>query len=278
VPPGANLFCILQPGRHPRPVEEGERKRASRYDNIPGETRNKLPTLVSYKFSHAFRDGKAGCIFDECLDKIDEPRAVEREPAMGYALFSTACPHTSEDQRCSLMGRAMDMKALCRLWAFSDEFTHSGVGYPIKFNTRGPSLEDPSDERDNQVLSVMATDLDEPESPDYQPNQNLENPHSQVLEHNITHVCTWHEDRPGNVLCILFVDPNTPTFFNLDCPMVLISIRDNDVWLDVPCRKYIAEGILPTDPSAQPRVRNGAQAYRWYNSKLYQYVTVWQGD
>jgi hypothetical protein len=274
VPPRDNIYRILQPGRHPRPVEEGERKRASRYYNIPEETRNKLPTLVSYKFSRGFRDGKAGCIFDERLDKIDEPRAVERELAMGYAPCSTACPHTSEDQRCSPTGQGMDMKALCSLWAFSDEFTHSGVGYPIKSNTRGPSLEDPSDQRDNQVLSVTATDLDEPESPDYHHNQNLENPHSQVLEHNITHVCKWHEDRPGNVLSILAVDPNTPAFFNLDCPMVLTSIMDHDVWLDVPCTKCIAEGTLPTDPSVQPRVRQVAQASRWYNSKLYKYVTA----
>jgi hypothetical protein len=152
----------------------------------------------------------------------------------------------------------MDMNALCSLWASSEEFTHSGVGYPIKFNTRGPNPEDLLDERDNQVLSVMAINLNEPESPDYQHNQNLENPHSQVLEHNITHACTWYEDRQGNVLSTLAVDLDTPAFFNSDCPMVLISIMNNDVWLDVPRMKYIAEGTLPTDPSVQHRVRKGA--------------------
>jgi hypothetical protein len=60
--------------------------------NILGETRRVWPTLMSFHKSRAFRVGRAGCVYDEHQDLVDEPSIIERELTMGYGPSCTAAP------------------------------------------------------------------------------------------------------------------------------------------------------------------------------------------
>jgi C-5 cytosine-specific DNA methylase len=121
-PNSGDLYDILQPNRHPMPVDyklPGTR-------NEPGQARRVLPTLVAYHMSRAFRKGRAGCILDESTGALTEPVAVERELAMGYQAGTTAADGVTDRQRCALLGQAMDLNALFALFTVAAELhTHS---------------------------------------------------------------------------------------------------------------------------------------------------------
>ena len=103
-PHEGSLLDILGPGREPAPVAGKE-----------GGVRLRLPTLMAYHQSRAFRPGKPGSIWDSNLGDWTEPLAQERELAMGYEPSATAAPGLSDRVRCRLLGQAMDLNSLFSL-------------------------------------------------------------------------------------------------------------------------------------------------------------------
>ena len=80
--------------------------------NFVGQRRRALPTFVSFPNSQAYREGKAGIIWDSARQCWDVPTADERERAMGFQTGTTAGRGIMEDQRRGLLGQAMDLNAL----------------------------------------------------------------------------------------------------------------------------------------------------------------------
>jgi site-specific DNA-cytosine methylase len=117
LPHKGSLYDILQPGRHPMPVTQP----SGGGHNAIGKVRSVLPTLMSYRRSHAFRPGRAGSIYVETQGAFMEPLAVERELAMGYEPGTTAAPKVDEGERCAALGQAMDMNALYSIFHIAFE-------------------------------------------------------------------------------------------------------------------------------------------------------------
>ena len=113
-PVGLAVDNILDPGRHSTAVE-----RTDSYPfpmaNRKGMPRSALPTLVAYEQSRAFREGRAGSIYDSNVGRWTEPNPDERERALGYPTGATAgCGLTREDRHI-LTGNCMDQSALTGL-------------------------------------------------------------------------------------------------------------------------------------------------------------------
>ena len=68
-----------------------------------------LPTLVSYPGSYAFRDQGPRLVWDTTTQRLEEPRANERERAVGFSTSTTAVPGMIEVQRRQVLGQAMDL-------------------------------------------------------------------------------------------------------------------------------------------------------------------------
>jgi hypothetical protein len=81
--------------------------------NKPGETRRVWPTMMSFHKSRAFRVGRAGCVYDEHRDLVDEPSMIERELAMGYEPSCTAALGVLQRERSRIIGPAIALNALC---------------------------------------------------------------------------------------------------------------------------------------------------------------------
>ena len=71
-----------------------------------------LPTLVSYPGSYAFRDQRPGLVSDTTTRRLEEPRADERERAMGFPTGTTVVPELIESQRYQALGQAMDLTSM----------------------------------------------------------------------------------------------------------------------------------------------------------------------
>ena len=77
-----------------------------------GMPRLALPTLVSYLGSHAFQDHGLGLVWDTTTHKLEEPRADEREHAMGFSTGTSAAPELTESQRRQALGQALDLTSM----------------------------------------------------------------------------------------------------------------------------------------------------------------------
>ena len=84
--------------------------------NVYGQKRRALPTFVSFPNSQAYREGKAGILWDGLKQQWDVPNADERERAMGFQTGSTRTRGVSEEQRRALLGQSMDCNAMS--WLF----------------------------------------------------------------------------------------------------------------------------------------------------------------
>lgn len=87
------------------------------------------PTLVAHPHSYAFRPGEPGSVTTpEGLS--DQPSAVEREFALGYARDSTAAPGVSEQQRRRVLGECMDSNCLQVLYNIAQAWASKGLQGP----------------------------------------------------------------------------------------------------------------------------------------------------
>jgi hypothetical protein len=120
-----DLYDILEPGRHPMPVDHMDHTGR----NKPGETRRVWPTLMSFHKSRAFRAGRAGCVYDEHRNLLDEPSILERELAMGYEPSCTAAPGVSQRERSRIIGQAIDLNALFSLFQVAQRLRESGLSH-----------------------------------------------------------------------------------------------------------------------------------------------------
>ena len=117
----------LDPGRRAQVAEHDDSTGfGCRYQcNIAGEPLRAFPTLVSYPGSYAFRDGRSGVIEDTTVFGADgrtlltEPNAAERERCHGMNAGATAASGVTEQTRCDLLGRAMDLHTLVALISLS---------------------------------------------------------------------------------------------------------------------------------------------------------------
>ena len=121
-PHGGKAIDVLGPGRVPMPVDRTELTVTRKQYNVPGRPRVTFPTLMSYHRSRAFRAGQPGSVYDLNLKQFTEPEADERERMMGYAPSTTAAPGISDRERCEILGQAMDINALCSIWALASAF------------------------------------------------------------------------------------------------------------------------------------------------------------
>jgi hypothetical protein len=85
--------------------------------NVGGEPLKVFPTLVAHPMSRAFRDIRAGVIFDANVSQFSQLRAHEREKCMGFVPGDTEYYGASEENRCAILGRAMDMFCIQSLFA-----------------------------------------------------------------------------------------------------------------------------------------------------------------
>jgi hypothetical protein len=124
-PHKGNIYDILGPDRHPMPVEAPSKGG----ENMPGEIRAMLPTLMSFCQSRAFRPMRAGSNFASSISKYVEPNAVEREMAMGYEAGSTAAPEVDDGERCSALGQAIDLNVLFSVFQVAHELQRNGLSH-----------------------------------------------------------------------------------------------------------------------------------------------------
>ena len=121
--PKLQAVSVLEPGRSPQPV--------GRADSWPffvcnkvGQPRAAFPTFVAFPGSHAFRDNGPGMVRDTHTGAMDEPWAIERERALGYAPNCTAAPEVSEVQRRAVLGRCIDINVLQSIYALTRRGGH----------------------------------------------------------------------------------------------------------------------------------------------------------
>ena len=113
--------------------------------NQVGMPRLALPTLVSYPGSQAFRDHGPGLVWDTTTRRLEEPRADERERAMGFPTGTTAAPKLTESQRRQALGQAMDLTSM--VWfvgvclAFQ-QYNTSGLGEHLGANGSGQGAQE----------------------------------------------------------------------------------------------------------------------------------------
>jgi hypothetical protein len=85
--------------------------------NVQGEPLRAFPTLVAHPMSRAFRDVKGGVIYDNNVMQFSQLRPHERELCMGFKHGDTAYPGATDEDRCAILGKAMDMNCLQGLFA-----------------------------------------------------------------------------------------------------------------------------------------------------------------
>jgi hypothetical protein len=86
----------LDKGRAPLRLGVSRRQPPPNYPcNLDPAVVEVLPTLVSFPASHAYRDGKAGVLWDARLACEVEPNVEERERLLGYTTGTTAAPGLS---------------------------------------------------------------------------------------------------------------------------------------------------------------------------------------
>jgi site-specific DNA-cytosine methylase len=124
-PHKGTLYDILEPGRHPMPVEKSSRGG----HNQQGKIRAVLPTILSYRSSRAFRPTRAGSIYASQQSQFLEPNAVECELAMGYEAGTTAAPEVDDRDRCMALGHAIDLNALFSLFQVAKHLQRNGLAY-----------------------------------------------------------------------------------------------------------------------------------------------------
>jgi site-specific DNA-cytosine methylase len=126
-PAGRLVNNILDTGRTSQPVKSTDFP--PRYVcNRIGKPMEALPTLVAFRGSHAFREGKSGMVLDSNLGCLQEPNPDERERALGYDTGTTNRPPLTDLQRHEVTGRCMDRFAVSSLMAIYraiHEFTRS---------------------------------------------------------------------------------------------------------------------------------------------------------
>ena len=116
---------ILEPGRRVLLAEkdDGDQQYVC---NFRGMQRRAWPTLMASPASYAFRkQGERpgpGMVWDERLKEWTEPTAKERERAMGFPEGGTAAACLTEQQRCRLLGNAMDLNTLSWLVTVGVEY------------------------------------------------------------------------------------------------------------------------------------------------------------
>ena len=145
-PAGLQLTDILEDYHLPRPVVKADLP-PFYCCNVPGRDREVLPTLVAFKGSYAFRDGGPGMVLNIDTGKLEEPNAEERERAMGFINGASAGESLTDQQRCEVLGRAMDLR--CLTWIMSlaityqtanaDPFPTNGA-CPTSFNSDCPTV------------------------------------------------------------------------------------------------------------------------------------------
>lgn len=115
-PQPSDLQQILPPSRIPMPVTRNDHDRAPFYPvNHLGGSRAAWPTIMSKAGSYAFRPGRPGSVLDisnPLKPFWTEPTTTQRELAMGYHGRTTAAPGITEEQRCQLIGQAIDANTL----------------------------------------------------------------------------------------------------------------------------------------------------------------------
>ena len=114
--PALRVNDILEPGRRSQTARRTEPTQFYPC-NIPGEPLGALPTLVSYKGSHSFRNGNPGMIITVQTNELSEPTALERERALGYKDNTTAAPGVTEQQRRDVLGKCIDANVAQTLYA-----------------------------------------------------------------------------------------------------------------------------------------------------------------
>jgi hypothetical protein len=81
-----------------------------------------LPTFVSYHGSNAYRSLDRNGLLVRSDGGYEEPRADERERAMGMQTGATAAPGVSEDERREALGRTLDLNAVTALFALASSW------------------------------------------------------------------------------------------------------------------------------------------------------------
>ena len=111
---------ILLPWHRPQPVTRSDQfpyYPANVYDAVKPRPRAAFPTLMAHPSSYAFRNAGPGTVLDAPHGDLryavtTQLHAEERERCMGYATDTTRAPGITEQQRRSMIGRAMDSNAL----------------------------------------------------------------------------------------------------------------------------------------------------------------------
>jgi hypothetical protein len=109
---------ILDPGRFAATAEVTD-KPPFYVCNVQGEQLRAFPTLVAHPLSRAFRDIRGGVIYDNNIMQFSQLRPHERERCMGFEAGDTSYPGACDEDRCAILGRAMDMNCLQGLIAMS---------------------------------------------------------------------------------------------------------------------------------------------------------------
>ena len=87
-PEGTLLDQILEEGRSTQAVVQKDQPPLALVNQV-GMPKLALPTLMSYPWSFAFRNGGPGLVFDNTSLRLEEPCANERERAMGFFTGTT---------------------------------------------------------------------------------------------------------------------------------------------------------------------------------------------
>ena len=117
--------------------------------NVQGQTLRALPTIVAYPNSHAYKPGGVGRVFNTRRLTYEEPRADERERAMGYNTGATAAPGVTESQRRHVLGNCIDAHAAQALLATSRAVA---LRAPVSV----PAIVTPGDATDSAPVSHQA--------------------------------------------------------------------------------------------------------------------------
>jgi hypothetical protein len=120
-PEGRTAQLALQPNMAARTVYRADQP-PFYVCNSAAQPRAAWPTLMAKHGSYAFRPQQPGSVWDTSNPAApfwDEPRAIEREVALGYLPGSTAAEGLSDRDRCALLGQCIDANALLGIWAIS---------------------------------------------------------------------------------------------------------------------------------------------------------------
>ena len=143
-PAGRHVDHILDRGRHAQVVVHADQPPLAVVNQV-GMPRLALSTLVSYPGSHAFRDHGPGLVWDTTTRRLEEPRADERERAMGFLTGTTTAPELTESQRRQILGQAMDLTSM--VWFVGvclavQQYNTSGLGEHLGANGPGQGAQE----------------------------------------------------------------------------------------------------------------------------------------